>query len=41
MGDIRDEFDLRQTPTFSPGGQAEVDGLLSLDDFVEIGFCTA
>ena len=39
VGDIRDEFDLRQTPTFSPGGQAEVDGLLSLDDFVEeIGF---
>ena len=39
VGDIRDEFDLREVTTFTPGGQAEVDGLLSLDDFVEeVGF---
>ena len=35
VGDIRDEFDLRDTTTFRPGGEAEVDGLLSLDDFAE------
>jgi putative hemolysin len=39
VGDIRDEFDLREASKFSPGGQAEVDGLLSLDDFAEdVGF---
>lgn len=39
VGDIRDEFDLREAATFRPGGEAEVDGLLSLDDFVdELGF---
>ncbi len=32
VGDIRDEFDSRQTPTYRPGGEIEVDGLLSLDD---------
>jgi putative hemolysin len=35
VGDIRDEFDLREPRTVQAGGQAEVDGLLSLDDFVE------
>lgn len=35
VGDIRDEFDLRETPVFRPGGEAEVDGLLSIDDFSE------
>lgn len=35
VGDIRDEFDLRDTTTIRPGGEAEVDGLLSLDDFAE------
>lgn len=39
VGDIRDEFDLRVTTRSTPGGQAEVDGLLSLDDFAdEVGF---
>jgi putative hemolysin len=35
VGDIRDEFDLRDATTFRPGGGAEVDGLLSVDDFAE------
>jgi putative hemolysin len=35
VGDIRDEFDLREATTFRPGGEVEVDGLLSLDDFVD------
>ncbi|HQR80245.1 MAG TPA: hemolysin family protein, partial [Actinomycetota bacterium] len=35
VGDIRDEFDLRETTTVHPGGQVEVDGLLSLDDLVD------
>jgi len=35
VGDIRDEFDVREAQSFRPGGEAEVDGLLSLDDFVE------
>lgn len=35
VGDIRDEFDLREATTFRLGGEAEVDGLLSLDDFAE------
>lgn len=39
VGDIRDEFDLREVTKSIPGGQVEVDGLLSLDDFVEeVGF---
>ncbi|HQR79578.1 MAG TPA: hemolysin family protein [Actinomycetota bacterium] len=35
VGDIRDEFDLRAPTTIHPGGQVEVDGLLSLDDLAE------
>ena len=35
VGDIRDEFDLREAPTYRPGGEVEVDGLLSLDDLHE------
>ena len=35
VGDIRDEFDSRQAPTYRPGGEVEVDGLLSLDDLQE------
>ncbi len=35
VGDIRDEFDLRQPTTFRPGGEMEVAGLLSLDDFAD------
>lgn len=35
VGDIRDEFDVREVRVFAPGGAAEVDGLLSIDDFRE------
>ena len=39
VGEIRDEFDVEERARFTPGGQAEVDGLLSLDDFTEdVGF---
>lgn len=35
VGDIRDEFDLRTVTTDKPGGEAVVDGLLSIDDFTD------
>jgi putative hemolysin len=35
VGDIRDEFDVHDAASFRPGGEAEVDGLLSLDDFTD------
>lgn len=35
VGDIRDEFDVRDDTGFQPGGEAVVDGLLSIDDFDE------
>lgn len=35
VGDIRDEFDLREETTIRPGGEADVEGLLSIDDFAD------
>lgn len=35
VGDIRDEFDLREVTTVHPGGQVELDGLTSLDDLAD------
>lgn len=35
VGDIRDEFDLRDITAVKPGGEAVVDGLLSIDDFTD------
>lgn len=35
VGDIRDEFDAREATTAQRGGEAVVDGLLSIDDFAE------
>lgn len=35
IGEIRDEFDVAEGPRFTPGGEAEIDGLLSVDDFAE------
>ncbi len=35
VGDIRDEFDLRDQTVMPPGGEAVVEGLLSIDDVAE------
>ncbi len=35
VGDIRDEFDAREASTAQRGGEAVVDGLLSIDDFAQ------
>ncbi len=35
VGDIRDEFDVRDDTAVKPGGEAVVDGLLSIDDFAD------
>jgi putative hemolysin len=35
VGDIRDEFDVRDETSVKPGGEAVVDGLLSIDDFAD------
>jgi magnesium and cobalt exporter, CNNM family len=35
IGDIRDEYDVEESPRTLAGGQVEVDGLLNLDEFAE------
>jgi CBS domain containing-hemolysin-like protein len=35
VGDIRDEYDVEESPRQLVGGQVEVDGLLNLDEFAE------
>ena len=35
IGDIRDEYDVEESPRELAGGQMEVDGLLNLDEFAE------
>jgi putative hemolysin len=35
VGDIRDEYDVEESPRKLAGGQVEVDGLLNLDEFAE------
>jgi len=35
IGDIRDEYDVEESPRTLAGGQVEVDGLLNLDEFGE------
>jgi putative hemolysin len=35
VGDIRDEYDVEESPRKLAGGQMEVDGLLNLDEFAE------